>query len=159
MNTPLSFSSVPAFNRNKRRHVDSGSPDVLAQLLGQSSQQDMPAYVRVILEALMETRELMTTIKKWCEKVSEENTQLKSENSDPKKLIQQKESQLNSLAPPPSSQSSQPSQNSVDPFFLQHEFERQRSVVISGLPESNPYCVSHGKDECSSWSYCQSYFV
>ncbi|KAL6743772.1 hypothetical protein Aduo_016776 [Ancylostoma duodenale] len=149
MNTPLRSSSVPAFNRNKRRHVDSGSPekpDVLAQLLGQSSQQDMPAYVRVILEALMETREQMTTIKKWCEKVSEENTQLKSENSDLKKLIQQKESQLNSLAPPPSSQSSQPSQNSVDPFFLQHDIPPNPSPIDCSAPVDNRTIPNRGSE-------------
>ncbi|EYC26247.1 hypothetical protein Y032_0010g1041 [Ancylostoma ceylanicum] len=118
MNTPLRSSSVPAFNRSKQRHVGQTppeKPDGLAQVMGQSLEQEMPAYVRVTLEDLMETREQMATIKKWCEKVSEENVQLKIENSDLKKLIRQKDSQLNSFTPPSSSQQSR---SSVDPFAL-----------------------------------------
>ncbi|EYC42576.1 hypothetical protein Y032_0526g2944 [Ancylostoma ceylanicum] len=133
MDTPLRSSSVPA-SRTKRRHVDVPSPekqDELTKLMGQSSAHEVPPYVKIILEALMDTREQMETIKKWCVKVSEENSKLKVENSNLRKIIEEKESQLKSQSHPFSSQSS------VDPFFVQHELERQRSIVISGIPESN----------------------
>ncbi|KAL6731457.1 hypothetical protein Aduo_002324 [Ancylostoma duodenale] len=79
METPLRSSSVPAL-RSKRRHVEVPSPgkqDELAKFMGQSSAHEVPPYVKIILEALMETREQMETIKEWCAKVTEENNKPK----------------------------------------------------------------------------------
>ncbi|KAL6731057.1 hypothetical protein ANCDUO_10386 [Ancylostoma duodenale] len=123
METLLRSSSVPAL-RSKRRHVGVPSAekqDELAKLMGQSSAHEVPAYVKIILEALVETREQMETIKEWCAKVTEENNKLKVENSDLRKIIEEKDSRLKSAQ---SQQSSLPPQHSVDPFFMQHELER-----------------------------------
>lgn len=144
MNTPLRASSVPA---TKRKHLDVVSPDKdehLSQLLS-GADSEIPAYAKVMLSALLETRRQMETLQQWCLKVSEENAQLKIENARLKQLVECKNSSVqaaeNSLSPSPNPPSHMVASNDMIQNSL-HEFERRRSVVIYGIPELSSFSAT-----------------
>lgn len=136
MDTPLRSSSVPAA---KRRLVDIVTPDkdlTLANMLIDYPTSDYPFYVKIILDALIDTREQIKSLNDLCTKISNENVALRSENSRLKDLLRSKEEQLSSHTCPfvsvPPQEISSPDHSSPD---RENELERKRSLVLSGVAE------------------------
>ncbi|KIH55095.1 hypothetical protein ANCDUO_14753 [Ancylostoma duodenale] len=66
----------------------------LSLLMAQSCDGTIPPYVKIILKTLIDNRKQMEAIRSWCMKLSEENAMLRNENSELKKLVEQRDSQL-----------------------------------------------------------------
>ncbi|VDL73008.1 unnamed protein product [Nippostrongylus brasiliensis] len=131
MDTPRSLRSASEPPR-KKKFCDIGivTPDrdqVLSSLIVDSHDSDLPPYVKLILEALVDTRDQLKSLKDFCTRIVDENVSLRNENSKLKELLNQKSS-----APLPTVTLSPPN----DEFLREHEFERLRSIVIAGAPES-----------------------
>lgn len=121
---------------------DPGTPDrdqVLANLFIDCPTSDFPPYVKLILDSLIDTRDQLKSLKDLCSKIVEENSSLRAENAHLRQLL------LQATVPPPSSaphslsqSPTQPASQSIVPSLMfENEFERRRSIVLSGIPESS----------------------
>ncbi|KAK6024785.1 hypothetical protein OSTOST_09340, partial [Ostertagia ostertagi] len=66
------------------------------KLVEECSLPSVPAYVKLILNLLLDTKEQMDAMRKWCAAFMEENDKLKAENEKLKKIIEEKDSQIRS---------------------------------------------------------------
>lgn len=138
METPGRSSSVPAI---KRRHVEILSPDkdqILANMIVDFQTSDFPPYLKLILDALVDTREQLKSVKELCDKINEENVALRSENLKLRQLLQSQDSHVNPHVSSSPAQSSQtPPVVSPPSYNQEQDLERARSIVLSGVPESS----------------------
>ncbi|EYC13950.1 hypothetical protein Y032_0042g620 [Ancylostoma ceylanicum] len=129
--SPARSSSLPA----KRGRMEPMSPtprsSVVDQLQNLAGDGNIPSYMRLVIDMLLDTkREMMEINRRSCE-ILEENKKLREENF---KLMQKIEVLLrpNDVTTNVSAQHPESDYNSVV-----EDSERLRSVVLSGVPESN----------------------
>lgn len=140
--TPSRSCSVPV-SRRKRSRIDDAvtmsQKDSLSSLRDIVNDPSIPAYVKLMVDLLLETKEEVKQVNQKNGELMDELLKLREENSRLKQ-------QLSAFQSPPTLSLTQASRVdfscNTDSFQLAasyEERERTRSIVISGLPESQSH--------------------